>query len=360
MTVSPADTIERPLDADEIQARLAQAQRPKVEAPEQAPTIPYRYFRPLGDAADEWVEWARHPEKRIYTGIAELDAAMRGTAPGELTLIVGFAHSGKTVVTTQAIINNRDKHIVVFTPDETRVLVLIKLTSIVHGISAEDLEKRVAMRDVATEELVRNTAAHYFPNLAVFDQALTLAQMHSAIEEAEEHWQRPTDLCIFDYADLLQGAAEDTKGKIDALKGFGKVHEVPMYVLHQSSRTKGSNGGKVTIDSGGFSGEQQATHMIGVRRRKSQIMAAIEEIEAKIMASADPKPSWGDQLESLRVDLRRHADTITISLVKNKRPPSHLVDDIDFRLDKATGRVTPLNAPPSYPTADWEQTEVEF
>jgi replicative DNA helicase len=356
--VNPADTIDRPLDTDEIARRLAAATTVANAQPTPQQPEPYRWFRPLEDAADEWVDWARHPERRIYTGIEELDAAMRGTAPGELTLIVGYAHSGKTVVTTQSILNNRDKRIALFTPDETRVLILIKLTSIIHGVSAEELERRVAMRDHTAEALVRSTAVEWFPNLAVFEQGMTLGQMDTALSEAEEHWDRPVDLTIYDYADLLSGVGEDTKSKIDALKGWGKNRETPLYVLHQSSRTKGSSGGKVTIDSGGFSGEQQATHLIGVRRKKNQITAAIEELEQKIRGAVEVKPAHTEQLEDLRADLRKHTNTITISLVKNKRPPSRLVDDIDFRLDKDTGRVEPMHAPPSAYQADtWAQDE---
>ena len=33
---------------------------------------------------------------------------------------------------------------------------------------------------------------------------------------------------------------------------------------------------------------------------------------------------------------------MTVSLLKNKRPAGQLVDDIDFELDTATGRLTDL------------------
>ena len=38
----------------------------------------------------------------------------------------------------------------------------------------------------------------------------------------------------------------------------------------------------------------------------------------------------------------RHRDTITINLVKNKRPPMNLVDDLDFKLNQDTGRIVPV------------------
>lgn len=345
------------LTPDEITNRINNSTPAPVN-----PAAAFRYFKPLTEAAGEWVDWAEHPERRVYTGIKELDAAMRGTAPGEMTMIIGFAQSGKTVVTTQMILNNADRKIAMFTPDETRVLVLIKLASIVHGVSAEELERRVGMGDPTAEALVHETARDRFPNLAVFDQSLTLHQMDVALDEAEDHWESPPDLVIFDYVDLLADGGDDggTVGKINSLKAWGRKRNAPLFAIHQSSRTKGAGGSKVTLDSGGYGGEQQATHMIGVRRKRSQIAARIEELEEKLATAYNPKPEWADQLDSARADLRRHADTVTISLVKNKRPPGRLVDDIDFNLDQDTGSVTPMNmgrAPQWGPDDEYEQEQ---
>ena len=339
------------LSEEEIAARIAQLEG----GIQPAPPADWRWFKPLEDAADEWVAWAQHPERRVYTGIKELDAAMRGTAPGECTIIVGFAHSGKTVVTTQMILQNRDKRIAMFTPDETRVMVLVKLCSMVHGISALELERRVGMHDADTERLIRETANEMFPTLAVFDQAMTTSQMDAALEECEEYWGGPADAVVYDYVDLLEGM--DTVGKINALKAWGRKHDVPMFLLHQSSRTKGSSGGKVTIDSGGYGGEQQATHMIGVRRKKSQITARIEELEEKIRTSHSPRQEWATHLEDARADLRRHQGTLTLSIVKNKRMPCTLIDDLDFQLDENTGRISPIYV--SFP-ASYEQDEIDY
>src|SRR6478752_3511904 len=51
---------------------------------------------------------------------------------------------------------------------------------------------------------------------------------------------------------------------------------------------------------------------------------------------------WTQQRDALMYDLEKHRYTITVNLVKNKRPPSTLVDDLDFELDAATGRIMPL------------------
>jgi hypothetical protein len=114
-----------------------------------------------------------------------------------------------------------------------------------------------------------------------------------------------------------------------------------MLVLHQTSRTAGADGAKLTMSSGSYGGEQQATSIIGVRRKKYQIMAEINELTEKLDRSHSER--LVERLEFLRHDLKIHEFTVTVSLLKNKRPAGQLVDDIDFELDITTGRLRELN-----------------
>ena len=97
----------------------------------------------------------------------------------------------------------------------------------------------------------------------------------------------------------------------------------------------------MTISSGSFGGEQQATHIIGVRRKRFEIEAQIREIESKLDRSASSERLM-EQLDVLRHDARVHAHTLTLNLVKNKRPAGSLLDDIDFEIEKGTGRLARL------------------
>lgn len=333
------------LTADEIQARLAAmrgvSQMVTVPDPYAGSGTPdYRHYRPLDEAADEYVAWARSANKRIYCGISEFDSAMRGLAPGELMIVQGYAHSGKTVFVTQMMLHNNLKRMALFTPDETRVLILVKLTSILHGVSAERLERHLADGEGWAEEMLRSTAREHFPHLAVFDQSMTAGQMTDALGEAEAEWGDKCQLAVFDYADLALGDG-DVPAKITALKSWGRRMEVPLVVLHQSSRMAGRDGAKVKIDSGSHGGEQQATFVVGVRRKKNQFMARVEELQEKIkMAANGGSELYHDLLREAKYDLNEHDKTITFSLVKNKRPPSRLVDDVDYELDPDTGQVS--------------------
>jgi len=300
----------------------------------------YRYFRPLHRAADEYISWAERPQDRIYTGIRVFDEVMRGTAPGELTIIQGFTHSGKTLFATEILINNPTLPITLFTPDETRPLVLTKMTTAIEGVSARELELRIQQDDAAARDLLMRTARTY-SKLAVFDESVTLVDMSRMYDEVCEAMGEPPKAFMFDYAKLLKGF-DDVDAAITALKGWGKEHNLPGFVLHQASRTSGSHGRKMEIDSGAYGGEQQATHVIGVRRKKYQHIAALNDLEEKLANATNPNliAMYESKMKEIRqVYLPRDEDTITVSLVKNKRPPCELLDDQDFKIDTRTGRM---------------------
>ena len=324
-------------------------------------TIPkeYRHYVPLTEAAHSFVRWAQSPEDRVYLGIEPIDNEMRGIAPGEMSMMLGYSHGGKTLVLLHALRNNRDKKIALFIPDEPKTLVLTKLTCMHHNIDARQLEQRVAEDDKTAIDLLRQTAEEDFPNLAVFDQPLVPADMERAYGEVCDVWGDKPDLVVVDYLELVE-AGEMVPEKAGYLKGFGRRHDVPLLVLHQTSRSSGAEGRKLTMSSGAYGGEQQATSIIGVRRKKYEIMAEIQELRERLDKNHNER--YQERLESLVYDLRVHEYTITMSLLKNKRPAGMLVDDVDFELDVRTGRLWELKngeLPDQYIRgAQWTQQEL--
>lgn len=299
-----------------------------------------KHYEPLAGAADEFVHWAQNPSERIYLGFPDLDNQMRGIAPSEMCLLNGYSHSGKTMFLLQILLSNRDKTVVYFCPDEPRTLTLIKLTCLMHGIDASVLERRVANNDADAIALLKETANDCFPKLAVFDQMLTINDMENALAETYDLLGKPA-LLVYDYLELLNSGDESVPAKANTLKAFGKRHNVPLLVLHQSSRSAGADGKKMTISSGAYGGEQQATHIVGVRRKRFEIEAQIREIEERIDRSNQTERLL-ERLDILRYDLRVHQNTMTVNLVKCKRPSSQLLDDIDFEIEQGTGRLTRL------------------
>lgn len=295
-----------------------------------------RHYRPLVDAADAFVKEAQNT-KRVYTGIPQFDEQMRGLSPGHLGVLVGYSHSGKTLVLLHMLRMNRDKRIAMFIPDEPATLVLTKLTSMQHGIPARELEERVANDDKEAIKLLRDTALEDFPNLAVFDKTLTPDVLNYGYEEACDVWGEKADLVVVDYVDLVQGA-EVVPQKFDILKSFVSAKEVPMWAIHQTSRSAGGEGRAMTISSGNYGGEQHATMMIGVRRKKSAILAELAEQRIKLEKNPN-SDAVRERVNELDHDLRIHEYTLTANLVKNKRPGGQLVDEIDFEMALSTGRI---------------------
>jgi hypothetical protein len=265
---------------------------------------------------------------------------MRGIAPGEIAMVLGFAHGGKTLLLLHSLKHNKEKHIALFIPDEPKELVLIKLTCITHNIDARILEERIAKNDKEAINLMRETAYEHFPNLAVFDQSLSSADMERGYNEVCDVWNQAPELVVVDFLELVQ-AGETVPEKATFLKGFGRKHDVPMLVLHQTSRHAGADGKKLTMSSGSYGGEQQATAILGVRRKKYEIQSEITELIEKLNRSSSERTQ--ERLDFLRYEQKIHEHTVTVNLLKNKRPAGQLVDDVDFELNAATGRLRDLN-----------------
>jgi hypothetical protein len=299
------------MDDTTLEKRWAVLGRGESLAPAE-PLPQHSFYKPLTEAVTEFVHWAQTPEERIYLGFDQLDTQMRGIAPSEMLLINGYSHSGKTMFLLSVLANNRDKPVVYFCPDEPRTLTLVKLACVTNGVHANELEQAIVERDQRAIDLLKNTAVEQFPNLAVFD-----------------------------YLELLQGGGEDVPSKANTIKAFGKRHHVPLVVLHQSSRTSGADGRKQTISSGAYGGEQQASHIIGVRRKKFELQSQIQEIEEKL-AKGTATERHLERLDFLRYEERIHENTVTLNLVKCKRPASTLLDDMDYEIEAGTGRLMPL------------------
>ncbi len=304
------------------------------------PPSEYRMYEPLAEAAHSFVRWAQSPHERIHLGLNQIDNEMRGIASGELAMMIGYSHGGKTLLLLHSLQHNRDRHVAMFIPDEPRQLILTKLTCIRHGLDARELERRVAIDDKDAIDLLRQTAEEEFPNLAVFDQPLNGLDMERAYNEVCDVWGQIPDLVVVDYLDLMD-AGETVPDKATFLKSFGRRHDIPMLVLHQTSRSSGADGVKLSMSSGAYGGEQQATSIIGVRRKKYSIAAEINEINAKLDRSHSERSI--ERLDELRYNMRIHEYTMTVSLLKNKRPAGQLVDDIDFEIDLTTGKLTALH-----------------
>ena len=309
-----------PLPPHEIQARVAVRQDEAARARAQNHAARYQYARPLGVTAVDLLDWMGNEDARLMFGLADIDAALRGIARGELCYVTGRAHSGKTQLIMHMIGENPKARIMLFTPDEVDNLVLVKLIARTHGINAAELERRVKGHDQAATRLVRTVAEHTYANLMVNDQSLTFHQMSQALREAEDQWGAAPDGVIVDYLDLLPGEADynGTKGKSVALKRWAKTERVPVVCIHQPKRGGAERGTRIGMDDMNQGGETEATFVLGVyRKRDDYTLGQMEQV--------------------------RHTNTLSVNIDKNKRPPGH-VGQYDFYMDPQSGRIRELCA----------------
>ena len=82
-----------PLTPEQIVDRLAGAASLGGGA---APT--YKFIEPTSTAFDSFVDYVRNDEGRFLFGYPEVDLCMRGLARGEMLLVVGHSHNGKSQV----------------------------------------------------------------------------------------------------------------------------------------------------------------------------------------------------------------------------------------------------------------------
>lgn len=281
----------------------------------------YRYVKPFSEAADGLIEYAQNPENRFLMGLHDVDVMTRGFARGELVYVTGRAHAGKTQVVLNALNANPDKHILYFTPDEVSELVLTKLVCIRHGVDAESLEQRIKEGDPEAVNLVRKTASRDFPNLLVIDLSLSLAQMHAAVQEAEDYWSAKTDAIVIDFLELIPGDGNEGDigviAKSQALKRWGKELNTCVICLHQGKRSAGPRGQAQGMDGMRYGGDTEAIFVLEVFRKRDD-----ESLDA-----------W---------DRDRHANTVTVNVAKNKRPPCKK-GERDFFMDPMCGLVRPMN-----------------
>lgn len=321
--------------ASDWEALLTKGEEPSVPPLERPQS---RLIRPLADAADEFIRWAQNPQERVMLGIPDLDSEMRGIAPGELCLIIGYSHSGKTLTLLEILKNNRDKRVIYFCPDEPRTLTLIKLTCVLKGLRARELEQRIQFDESSALDLLRACATEDYPNLVVYDDSVGLGDMERVWGEATDLWGCAPELVVFDYLELLKSGA-DVPSQAAELKSWGRRHNVPLLVLHQTSRSAGAAGRALTISSGAYGGEQQATHIIGVRRKLFELEAQLADLEAR----RNPTERTIEDIETLKYLSRIHQHTLTVSLLKNKRPDASRLPEIDYEIEKGTGRIHRLD-----------------
>ena len=279
-----------------------------------------RFFEPSIDAANSYANYLTS-EGSFQTGFKGIDICMPGGLDrGDMFLIIGKTHSGKSTIAYNSVIHNlqrsSDFRAVIFSPDEPRELAIAKLYSIAFQRNSAETEKAIREGDVAHVQEFENACRGLLDRVLICDQSLTFSQMLSAMDEAQSYWNAPANAVVMDYLELLPGDSADANSvahKAQEAKRFAKVADVPLVLLHQIGRGASKRGTAGGISAGRFGGESEAVAVLECYRQKDR-----EDL------------SHQDQI--------RFVDSINLSLCKNKRPPFRLID-IEMVLDPNPGRI---------------------
>ena len=301
---------------DEVAERLAVAQGGEADSDKQ----PNRWA-PTSKVVENLIGFIRNPAERWYLGFPEIDLATRGVGKGEVLLVVGRSHTGKSQILLNSIVtnlvNDSTAHVVIFSMDEPRELVAMKLFCLLQGRSSTDVEEAIKAGDRNVIDALGLASERELSRVAIIDESMSLEGMSAAMDEAREWWGTNPSFCMVDYLELMVGGDADATGvtsKAQALKRWAKTERVPVGLVHQAGRTAGERGKPAGIHAGRYGGEQEAIFVMEVYRKK-------------------------DQTDLSEWEIKYHANSINMNICKNKRT-ARLIDQT-YYLDPECGHVHP-------------------
>ena len=308
------------LTPQQVADRLAAVHGGEAVGSPPEPKAPRRWAETTA-VVDNLVGFIRNPAERWYLGFPEIDLATRGIGKGEVLLVVGRSHTGKSQILLNGIvsnlINDPSAHVVIFAMDEPRELVVMKLFCLLQGKSSTVVEEAIKSGDKTVLAELRESAANELSRVAVVDDSLSLEAMSEVMDEARQWWGCNPSFCMMDYLELLPGGDADSTGvtsKAQAVKRWAKSQRVPIGLVHQAGRGAGQPGQPAGIHAGLYGGEQEAIFVVEVYRKRD-------------------RPDLSDWERAY------HSNSVNLNLCKNKRTARLL--DQTYYLDPECGHVHP-------------------
>lgn len=229
-------------------------------------------YRPLTSVAREYVEWCRSDHPRVPTGFSIMDSRTSGGAAyGEVILFQARSGVGKTTFANNVIVRNPDVPTVFFSLEMHARYILNRLAAINANVPTDfiEYELKTTGRCDAVQELVDK-----FQNLAIIDKPeMSFKDMHRALDEVEQAWQKKVGFVIWDYMELiggipsLNGGAESVDKIARKAKNFSRERDVVGLMLTQVGRAAGETGAApLDMNSARFGGETQADYVLAAYR----------------------------------------------------------------------------------------------
>lgn len=178
----------------------------------------------IGKAAVEYVEWADSHPNGIETGLKDFDALTGGLQPGNLVIVAGRTHMGKTALALQFA-----EHICESAPG-----LVFSLEATRREIAGRMIEwhKRRLGRDGAIDRVFKL-------NLFIDESGvITPGMIRSRLRRVKR--SHGCSLVVVDYLQLVRGRGDNREQEIASvsreLKVIAKEFEVPVIALAQLSR----------------------------------------------------------------------------------------------------------------------------
>ena len=307
------------ISEDEIARRLAAAQQGDGGAAASS-SQPNRWSLSTA-VVDNLIGFIRNPAERWYLGFPEIDLATRGIGKGEVLMVVGRSHTGKSQMLLNGIVtnlvNDPGAHVVIFSMDEPRELVAMKLFCLLQGRSSPEVEEAIKVNDTETIAALHEAATAELSRVAIVDESMDLDSMTATMDETREWWGCDPSFVMIDYLELMPGGESDATGvtsKAQAVKRWAKTQRVPTGLVHQAGRGASTPGHSAGIYAGRYGGEQEAIFVIEVYRKKDRHGLS----------------DW---------EVRYHENSVNLNVCKNKRTAR--LGDHTYYLDPLNGHIHP-------------------
>lgn len=242
------------------------------EADQEAPP-----FLRMTDLADAYLLRALRPHHRLTFGYPELDAVLRGVAPGEVLQILGRSGVGKTafglnLVERMTVAGQIPT--LIFSLEMPGVELFERVASLTLGWPGRELEDRARQEDPDVSVRLLEVCQRW-QHVVIVERSCTMGQLDGLIEAARAAplWAEPLRLVVVDYLGLILPRRpgtpyEQTSESAKELKRLAKRHQVALVSLCQVGREGESGGTPITLRSARDSGvvEEAADYLLGIWR----------------------------------------------------------------------------------------------
>lgn len=178
----------------------------------------------VGQAATEYVEWVDEHPNGIETGLRDLDALTGGLLPGNLIIIAGRTHMGKTALALQFCEHICDKE-----------------PGIIFSLEAQRREIAGRLIEWHRKRVGRDRAVDNVFKLKFFiDESSTLSAgvMRARLRRMKR--QHGLSVVVVDYLQLMRGKGDSREQEVASisreLKAIAKEFQVPVLALSQLNR----------------------------------------------------------------------------------------------------------------------------